>query len=91
MVSLVAAIALSCAINYFLRLGPWHSLGFAMLAVGIFLLFSMSGLWDQTERHNWGALTPVFALMLLGGFACIKFGKKAWEFWQRKVREMLGD
>ena len=90
LVAIVAVCATACAINYFFRLGPWPSLGIAMIAVSAFLLFCVSGLWADAHRHDWGALTPVFALMLLGGFLCIKFGKKIWAWWQRKINDMLG-
>lgn len=87
LVSIVAAVALACAINFFLRLGPWRSLGYALIGVGMFLIFCMTGVWEGANRHDWGPLAPVFALMLFGGWACIKFGKHALKWWRSKKDE----
>lgn len=88
LVSLVAAIGLACAIQYFFIPGPWRSLGYAMFAVALFLAFWASGLWQDASRHDWGFLTPVFAFMGIGGWLSLKFGKKIWDYWQnRRTRQ----
>lgn len=82
--SLVAATGIACGINFFLCVGPWRSLGYALFTVSIFLIFGATGMWDGAMRHDWGILAPVFALMLLGGWACLKFGHRIWLWWQSK-------
>lgn len=84
--SLVAATGIACGINYFLRLGPWRSLGYALFAVAIFFIFCASGVWADAAKHDWGLLAPVFALMLLGGFICLRFGQRIWNFWRSNKR-----
>ncbi len=84
LVCAVAAVGIACAINYFLQIGPWVALGYALLGVAAFLLFFASGLWDGATRHDWGPLTPVFAIFLIGGFLSIKFGKYLWDWWKKR-------
>ncbi len=83
---LVSATAIACGINFFLRIGPWRSLGYALFAVSVFLIFCASGLWADASRHAWGVLAPVFALMLLGGWTSLKFGARTWT-WLREKRK----
>lgn len=83
---LVAATGIACGINFFLRIGPWRSLGYALFAVSVFLVFCASGMWQNASRHEWGILAPVFALMLLGGWASLRFGQKIWLWWQEKKK-----
>lgn len=84
---LVAAIAIAFGLNFFLKTGPWRAFGYSLFAICIFLFFAASGMWADAARHDWGVLTPVFALMLVGGFVFLKFGKRIWLFWQKKEQE----
>lgn len=84
LVCLVASCAIGAAINYFLQTGPWRAWGYGLIAVGAFLFFFATGLWEGASRHDWGPLAPVFALFLIGGFLCVKFGKRAWDWWQKR-------
>lgn len=84
LMSLVGAIGFACAINFFLRLGPWRSFGYGLFAVAVCLVFFISGLWENGSRHAWGPLTPVFAIILLGGWVSLKFGKRIWEWLREK-------
>lgn len=84
LMSLVAVIGMAGAINYFLRSGPWRSLGYSFFAVAIFMLFCASGIWEGAPKQDWGWLTPVFALMLVGGWVCLKFGQKIWVWFQKR-------
>lgn len=80
---LAGALALGCAINYFLQTGLSKALGYGLFTVAIFLLFCMSGLWDGASRHAWGPLAPVFALMLIGGWFSLKYGRKLWSIFKK--------
>lgn len=84
LVSLVIAIGLACAINFFFQPGPWRAFGYGLFITAIFLIFCASGLWDGASKYAWGPLTPVFVIMLMGGWASIRFGKKGWEWLKRK-------
>lgn len=83
-VCLVAIFAITCAIIYFLQIGFFRALGYALIAMGAFLVFLASGLWDGASNHSWGPLAFAFAFMLVGGFLCLKFGNKAWLWWKKR-------
>lgn len=83
-VILVAAIAIAFGLNYFLRIGPWCALGYALLAIAAFLIFCASGLWEDATAHEWGWLAPIFAAILVGGWVCIQIGRIAWGWWKNR-------
>lgn len=83
-VVLVAAIGIAYGLNFFLRLGPWRSLGYAMLAIAAFLIFCASGLWEDATTHEWGWLAPIFATILISGWALIQIGHFLWRRWKNK-------
>lgn len=78
LVVIVSAIGIAYGLNYFLRLGPWRSLGYAMLAIAAFLIFCASGLWENATAHEWGWLAPIFAIILIAGWAFIEIGRLIW-------------
>lgn len=81
LIALVGVIALASAIQYFLRPGPWTALGYASLGVFIFMLFAVTGLWADGNKYDWGPLTAIFAIMLLGAFIAVKCGRYIWKRW----------
>lgn len=90
-VSITAATGAAFAINYFLRTGLPAAFGIAAAGVGAFILFGVSGLWAGAHRDDWGSLTPRFALILIAVFLAIKFSPRIWAWWQRKLKNLLGE
>lgn len=76
--AVIAVAAIAAAINFFWNSGPWRALGYASFMVAIFLIFWASGLWRDATRHSWGALTPVFALMIIAGGALVFIARAIW-------------
>lgn len=55
--------------------------------VAVFCLFWASGLWVSASRHSWGALAPVFALFILGGWLAVKYGPRLFKWLVEKLRD----
>lgn len=75
----------ACAINFFWQTGFRRAAGYAGFFVCIFLVFWASGLWEGASRHSWGVLTPVLALMIVGGWLGVKYAPKL----LRAIRQRL--
>lgn len=73
-----AMLGLAAAINFFWQTGFKDALAYAALPVGIFLLFWLSGLWEDATPHSWGRLTPLFFIMLLVGWGAGRIVRNIW-------------
>lgn len=74
LICLVASLGAAVFIHYFWRIRLARALGYAAFFVAMFLVFWASGLWVNASRHSWGVLAPIFALFMVLGWICLKFG-----------------
>lgn len=86
LICLTGALGLAAAINFFLQTGFSRAFGYGLIAIAVFMLFAVSGLWEHSSRHDWGRLAPMFALMLCAAFVSIKFGRSIWSWWLKRKR-----
>lgn len=79
---LAAFLGLAFTINFFWQSGFRQAFAYAALFVGIVVIFGASGIWLHASRHSWGALAPLFALMLGAGWLILKYAPRLWLLWK---------
>lgn len=87
---IVAVLAGAFAINYFWKIGPASSIGYAAFFVVMVIVFGLSGIWIGASRHSWGVLAPLFAVMLGAAWLFVKFAPNIWNFLKKKFYEIQG-
>lgn len=83
-----AVAGLGFAINFFWQTGLVAAFKYALFILAVIIIFAASGLWLTSNKYAWGILTPVFALMLLGGWVVIKFGPRIISFVMKKIKSL---
>lgn len=82
--ALAACAGVASAINFFWQTGLAKAFGHAAFVTGIFLLFWGLGPWEGASRHSWGKLAPLFALMLVLGWAGVYLATRLFVSWLKK-------
>lgn len=83
LMSAIAAFAIAGAIDYFMRIGYWRAYGIALFVIAVILAFCATGLWEDATRYSWGALTPIFAILLLAGWCLVLIVRRALRNYQK--------
>lgn len=84
LVATAAVIGVAAAVNFFWKTGFKRGALCASLFVAAFFVFWGSGVWLEADPRDWGALTPMFLVILGGGWLAYVLVRRLARFYQNK-------
>ena len=84
LVGAVAVVGIGAGINFFWKTGFKRGVFGASLFVAAFFVFWGSGVWLEADPRDWGALTPVFLIILGAGWLVLVLALRFGRLYQKR-------